>query len=96
MLSGDGTRAVEMKEADGGPVAHSELEISQVWVLSDKKKSVDGHIIVTLWSASEADPEEWEISCTWNVEQRTTPRLPNLSTIPISKDHSLPMFRTCK
>jgi hypothetical protein len=40
-----------MKEADGGSVAHSEQEILQVWVPSDKKKSVDGHI--TPWSCIE-------------------------------------------
>jgi hypothetical protein len=45
MLSGDETRAGEMKEVDGAPDVRSELEILQVWVLSDKKESVDGHII---------------------------------------------------
>jgi hypothetical protein len=35
MLSRDEMRAVEMKEADEGLVAHSEQEILQVWVLSE-------------------------------------------------------------
>jgi hypothetical protein len=54
MLSGDETRAVEMKEAD--------RVRNWRYCKFDKKKSVDGHI--TLWSASEVGPEEWEISCT--------------------------------